>query len=259
MADSPTTAISTTDQPLPPSLTLAAPCPAQTYEPAPNPSVLIIDDHRLFATALRMTLRQHNLIAHQAPSTGAETILAYAATLPAGLAVLDVHLGRDAAGGWVEGCALVAPLRGRGWAVLIVSSGYDEPSVAAAVAAGAIGVIDKTHSFERFLAAIVAAAAGRPVMTEQRRQEWLARHRGHRLQQRHLSWRFDQLSGREREVLALLVGGHRAGEIAEHFTVSLSTVRTEIGAILDKLDVKSQLEAVALASQHPYLGSSENN
>lgn len=32
-----------------------------------NPSVLIIDDHRLFATALRMTLRQHNLIAHQAP------------------------------------------------------------------------------------------------------------------------------------------------------------------------------------------------
>ena len=96
-------------------------------------------------------------------------------------------------------------------------------------------------------------------MTEQRSQEWLGRHRGHRLQQRHLSWRFDQLSGREREVLTLLVGGHRAGEIAEHFTVSLSTVRTEIGAILDKLDVKTQLEAVALASQHPYLGSSENN
>jgi DNA-binding NarL/FixJ family response regulator len=42
--------------------------------------------------------------------------------------------------------------------------------------------------------------------------------------------------------------GYRAIAIAEHFVVSLATVRTQIRAILVKLEVNSQLEAVALAA-----------
>jgi DNA-binding NarL/FixJ family response regulator len=42
--------------------------------------------------------------------------------------------------------------------------------------------------------------------------------------------------------------GRRATAIAEHFVVSLTTVRTQIRAILVKLEVNSQLEAVALAA-----------
>ena len=68
-------------------------------------------------------------------------------------------------------------------------------------------------------------------------------------QERALSRRLSRLSAREREVLELLAEGMRAAAIAEHFVVSMPTVRTQIRSILAKLDVSSQLEAVALFRQ----------
>jgi DNA-binding NarL/FixJ family response regulator len=64
---------------------------------------------------------------------------------------------------------------------------------------------------------------------------------------------FAALSRRERAVLAGLVAGETAEMIADRSYVSLSTVRTQIRAVLNKLGVKSQLAAVALArkSQWP--------
>jgi DNA-binding NarL/FixJ family response regulator len=44
----------------------------------------------------------------------------------------------------------------------------------------------------------------------------------------------------------MLAQGRRAQAVAEHFVVSLATVRTQIRAVLAKLEVSSQLEAVAL-------------
>ena len=96
-------------------------------------------------------------------------------------------------------------------------------------------------------------------MTEAQRTGWLLRHHRYRHQDRNRTRRFERLTGRERDVLELLALGYRAPQIAEHFTVSTTTVRTQIRAILAKLDVATQLEAVALTSQHLYWGASENN
>jgi two-component system, NarL family, nitrate/nitrite response regulator NarL len=52
-------------------------------------------------------------------------------------------------------------------------------------------------------------------------------------------------------VLEMLAQGHRAVAIAEEFVVSLTTVRSQIQSILSKLDVNSQLEAVALIRERP--------
>jgi DNA-binding NarL/FixJ family response regulator len=57
----------------------------------------------------------------------------------------------------------------------------------------------------------------------------------------------DTLTSRERAVLADMVAGRRAAAIARASYVSLHTVRSQIRSILDKLDVHSQLEAVAVA------------
>jgi DNA-binding NarL/FixJ family response regulator len=59
--------------------------------------------------------------------------------------------------------------------------------------------------------------------------------------------RFANLTERERIVLAELTEGHCAEEIAQAAFVSISTVRSQIKAILQKLGVSSQLAAVALA------------
>lgn len=55
------------------------------------------------------------------------------------------------------------------------------------------------------------------------------------------------LTPRQREILALLVDGERAKHIAARLTISETTVRNHIRAILRALGVNSQLEAVARA------------
>jgi DNA-binding NarL/FixJ family response regulator len=55
------------------------------------------------------------------------------------------------------------------------------------------------------------------------------------------------LTGRERQILSSLMAGRRASMIARRDYVSVHTVRTQIRSILRKLDVHSQVEAVALA------------
>jgi DNA-binding NarL/FixJ family response regulator len=58
---------------------------------------------------------------------------------------------------------------------------------------------------------------------------------------------FASLTPRERVVLAGLVGGLRPAEIARRDFVSVVTVRNQVQSILIKLNVHSQLEAVAVA------------
>jgi DNA-binding NarL/FixJ family response regulator len=60
-------------------------------------------------------------------------------------------------------------------------------------------------------------------------------------------WPFATLTEREQVVLAELMEGHCAEEIATAAFVSISTVRSQIKAIRNKLGVNSQLAAVALA------------
>ena len=51
-------------------------------------------------------------------------------------------------------------------------------------------------------------------------------------------------------MLEQLARGRRAQSIAEEFRVSLATTRTQIRAVLQKLEVNGQLEAVALLNEH---------
>jgi DNA-binding NarL/FixJ family response regulator len=222
--------------------------PSSRRWPAGYP-VLVIDDHELFSTSLTMALRGLDFDAHQIPVARIQDFLSRSAGGPTGLVVLDLDLGRDSDGNWVHGSDLVKDLRRLGWKVLIVSGSVDQPGVAAAIAAGAIGSVPKSSTFDRLTSTVMIAAENKPLMTEAEYQHWLALHRRHHAREVELSRRLSRLSNREREVLELLAEGHRAGSIAERFVVSMTTVRTQIRAILTKLEVNSQLEAVALIRQ----------
>lgn len=61
----------------------------------------------------------------------------------------------------------------------------------------------------------------------------------------------ENLSHREREVLELLAQGFIYKEISEKLNIGVTTVRTHVRNICDKLHVRSRLEAVAkLRSEH---------
>jgi ATP/maltotriose-dependent transcriptional regulator MalT len=58
-----------------------------------------------------------------------------------------------------------------------------------------------------------------------------------------------ELSKRELEILSLLAQGHSNQEIAAKLFVSLSTVKTHIQNLFEKLDVKRRIQAVEKAKR----------
>jgi len=64
----------------------------------------------------------------------------------------------------------------------------------------------------------------------------------------------ETLTQREREILTLLVEGHGTRDIAKLLSISLNTARNHIQRILQKLQVHTRLEAVAIAIKHNFAG-----
>lgn len=208
--------------------------------------ILILSDEAMFACTLRITLRQYGLDARQGPAGGIADIVAHSRRLRPTLAILDLRRRHLHDGQGADGATLIRSLIRLGCGVLVISGDGDRPGQAAAVAAGALGLVPKTASLPTLLDSVRAAVAGQAVMPDDVRQAWLRFHDRRRAQQRERSRRLDRLSTRESEVLRLLAQGMRAADIAGHFVVSITTVRTQVRSILTKLEVGSQLEAVAL-------------
>lgn len=66
-----------------------------------------------------------------------------------------------------------------------------------------------------------------------------------------------ELSGREKEILQLLMAGSRAPAIAKQLHISPHTVRNHLKAVFRKVDVSSQGELIALVRSLGKLGSSD--
>jgi two-component system, NarL family, response regulator LiaR len=104
--------------------------------------------------------------------------------------------------------------------------------------AGAIGYLLKTIAFPDLAAAIRDAYVGKATLSREAEQILVdTLHRRNTY----------SLTGREREILSLMVRGMTNAEIAEHLTVSLWTVKKHISNIFAKLETNSRTEAIAIA------------
>lgn len=218
---------------------------------AVGPVVLIVDDHQLVSTSLAIALSDRGLRGHHCATTGIGDILRVADGFPPGLVLLDLDLGTGAENTPIDEIELLAGFRARGWSTLVVSGAADERRIGAAIGAGAVGYVSKSAPLTDLLDIVCEAAAGRPVLTPTARARWLDIDGRWRAAERLDRARMHRLSAREREVLERIARGERAAEIAASSRVSLATVRTQVQAILTKLDVNSQLEAVALLRRIP--------
>jgi DNA-binding NarL/FixJ family response regulator len=212
---------------------------------APNKRVrvLVVDDHALLAETLAGELRHAGCDVRVVGAPNHATVLAAAEELRAEVVLLDLYLGR-AVGTSVP---LIAPLVGAGAEVVVLTGMTDEMMFATCVEAGASGVLSKSADLDCVLDAVVRAANHERVQPAGERAQLLERLRIARFEQRARLAPFERLTRRERSVLAALMTGRSAAEIAEDSFVSLATVRSQIRSILQKLDVTSQLAAVAAA------------
>ena len=131
--------------------------------------------------------------------------------------------------------------------VVALTSFNEEDLVQRALQAGAIGYLLKDVMADELAQAIRSAYAGRATLAPQA-AEALVQAATHPPKLGH------DLTGREQEVLALLVKGLNNVEIAERLTISRATARFHVSNILSKLGATNRAEAVGLAVQHKLVG-----
>lgn len=208
------------------------------------PSLLVIDDYGLFAQSITLVLRDREFASVNAlfDDLRPEHVLEVVETLRPQLVLLDVHLGP-----YGSGIPLIAPLRALGARVIALTARHEPHLVAEALEAGADGLIDKSNSIDQLLDALNGAARGEELLEPERRRTMLTELRHHRRREQERRRPLSSLTPREAETLASLMDGRTADDIAFARGVAPSTVRAQIKSILRKLDVKSQVAAVALA------------
>lgn len=127
--------------------------------------------------------------------------------------------------------------------VVALTSYQNITSVQQAVQAGATGYLMKDVSIDQLADGIRSAHAGKPVFDE------TALHALIKATTSPPSLLLS-LTDREKEILALMADGLNNPAIAERLTIGRSTVKTHVSNILQKLNVKNRLEAVALVNQN---------
>jgi two-component system, NarL family, nitrate/nitrite response regulator NarL len=203
---------------------------------------MIVDDHTLFAEAVRATLEAKGIEVVAVVATGAGALEATAANRP-DLILLDLGLpdrsglavGADILHEWPE------------TKVLALTALDDPRAVKEAMRTGFHGYLTKDTPVAKFVEAVLAAIGGQVVMPHR-----LAAHAvgARSSREREVALMADQLTYRELDVLRLLADGIRGETIAQKLGISRNTVRTHVQSILTKLQVHSRLEAATFAVRH---------
>lgn len=209
----------------------------------PPMRVLIVEDHELLAGTMAMALRQHGFEVHAAAGPSPDAVVEIARDLAPVLVLLDLDLGPPLG----DGHDLVRPLVDAGARVVMVTGVTDRARLGRCIEAGASGLVSKSAGFAVLVDTVERAARGASLLRDDEREALLGEARAHRRATTERLASFNTLSPREQAVLAGLLTGESAETIARRSYVSLATVRSHIRAILLKLDVNSQLAAVALA------------
>ncbi|GAA3649334.1 response regulator transcription factor [Nocardioides ginsengisoli] len=208
--------------------------------------ITIVDDHVLFAEAVGLTLESQGFAVRRidlaVPGSSLAAVLAAVLRSGPRLVLLDLRLGRIG-----DGTSLVAPIVASGAVVVILTGSTDRAQWGECLRRGAQAVLVKSSSLDLVVATVRRVREGLPLMTLAERGVLIEAAELERLESNDLRDRLECLTHREMEVLGALMAGAQVREIARTSVVSEATVRTQVKAILAKLELTSQLAAVGAA------------
>ena len=210
----------------------------------PSMTVLIVDDHVLFAQGLEAALRERGIRVVGMATRGRDAVALARRERP-DIILMDVDLPD------MDGVSAGRRILSESPEVKMVAlTGLqDSGLVREAIRAGFQGFVMKESSITELIASMTAVAHTQAVIPHEAAKA-LAGLRSEAQEAQLLS---KHLTDREREVLALLVDGASSKTLAERLFLSPNTVRTHIQNICFKLQVHSRLEAVAFAVKYGIL------
>lgn len=124
--------------------------------------------------------------------------------------------------------------------IIILTSFKEREQVDGALKAGAMSYLLKTVSAAELISAIRGAMSGQSKLSSEATQVLIE-------EMRNPAARDYDLTGREKEILSLMIEGLPNTTIADRLGVSASTAKFHVSNVLSKLGVTSRTEAVSLA------------
>jgi DNA-binding NarL/FixJ family response regulator len=216
--------------------------------------LLIVDDQELVRTGFRLFLEtQDDLEVVGEAGTGLEAI-ELASELRPDVVLMDIRMpGMDGVETTARlTAAAIEPLP----RVLVLTTFDLDEYVFGALRAGAAGFLLKDAPRERLLEAIRVVHGGEallsPSITRRLIEDFAAR-----TDPLQPPTSLEQITPREREVLVLVARGLSNAEIAQRLVVTDATVKSHVGSILMKLDLRDRVQAVVFAYEHGIVAAGE--
>ncbi len=210
--------------------------------------VLVVDDHPLFRFGVCTLLAAEPGIEVVGEASGGAGAIEASAALRPDVVVMDLHLPDLSGIQATRHIVTASP----GTGVLMLTMADESESVFAAMRAGARGYLLKDAEPDEIIRAVQAVARREAIF-------------GPDIANRVLGFFnqpppanepvFPELTGREREVLALIAAGHSNGFIASTLCLSPKTVRNHISNVFAKLHVADRAEAIVRAREAGLGGS----
>lgn len=132
---------------------------------------------------------------------------------------------------------------------LLLTGTTEQSRWGAGLEAGAAAVLPMSSRLDDLASSLITLAAGGEVMSEEQKRLHLHAWQERSSELRALTERVERLTPREMEILRALCDGRSVSTIAAERKVSVDTVRGQVKSVLRKLEVSSQLAAVAAYQQ----------
>lgn len=200
--------------------------------------VVIVDDHQLVRSGVRVLLASDPELDVVAEATNGEEGVAAAVAADADVVLMDLSMPE------VDGVQATEAIRSRfpDCRVLVLTSFSDQSRIMAALNAGAEGYLLKDSDPDEIAAAIRSVHAGESPLDPKAARVLLE---SRRVRQETVS-----LTDREREVLLLVTSGLANKQIGRRLGISERTVKAHLTNVFQRLGVSDRTQAALWASQH---------
>ncbi len=208
--------------------------------------VLLVDDQPLVRTGLRGILRPEYGFEVVGECGDGSSVVDEVERVRPDIVVMDVRMPG------LSGVEATRRLLARADAppVLVLTTFDDDATLSSALRAGAAGFLLKDAPPEDIHRAVAAVAGGQPWLDPAVCARVLDGFRRAGPPSVDEARRLAAVTPREREVLRLVGSGDTNAEIARRLSVSEATVKTHVGSILSKLQLRDRPAAIVFAFDH---------